>query len=151
MFWGQLGQSGLLSGLNWNGAAMAAPGATFGTHLPSTRSGGGFVVGNANGVQVPPGAAVVGRQINSGLVLYAAPFPVANFGTTAGSNLFTPAQAAQIDRKLDDGNGITGNVEFYGPSGAVATANCWNTTAPGSYNEAQVNSKDCGMIFEIQG
>jgi prepilin-type N-terminal cleavage/methylation domain-containing protein len=151
MFWGQLGSAGLLSGVNWNGAAMTTA-AAYGAHAPAARIRGGFLVGFADGTRATPRstALAAGLAVNpSGLQLIVAPAPAA-LVTTTGSQALSPSIAAQMDRKMDDGNPGTGNVQAYGFFQASTTLGCANT-ATGIYNEASVTARDCGLFFEIQG
>jgi hypothetical protein len=63
--------------------------------------------------------------------------------TVAGQQPMTPARAAQIDRKMDDGRATSGYVQAYG------AAACFNGVN-NSYSES-VTSNDCGLMFRIQG
>jgi hypothetical protein len=78
------------------------------------------------------------------------PIPNTALTATTGVQAMTPGNAAQIDRKLDDGSPINGDVQAYG----TATS-CYSTVAP--YSAASpgylenVGVKDCGLYFKING
>jgi prepilin-type N-terminal cleavage/methylation domain-containing protein len=76
----------------------------------------------------------------SGLYGIGAVSPTAVPGLGLGANVFTPAQAGQIDRKMDDGNPATGIVIGYG-----LALNC--QTAP-QYLESSV-TKDCALSVRL--
>ncbi|HYD17827.1 MAG TPA: prepilin-type N-terminal cleavage/methylation domain-containing protein [Patescibacteria group bacterium] len=80
----------------------------------------------------------------SGLVMVLVQSPTASAAdmTTAGQQVLSPAHAARIDRKMDDGKPATGRVHAYGTS-----ASCFGTDG-NSYLEAST-SKDCGLFFTV--
>ncbi|MCK4945560.1 MAG: prepilin-type N-terminal cleavage/methylation domain-containing protein [Alphaproteobacteria bacterium] len=152
LFWGELSAAGLLSGIAYTGTA--APTLAFGATHPVARVGGGWVVGNADGNTGQALSAAVAqgpsRTYITGMVLALIPSPTAAITTTAGTNILTPTLAAQMDRKMDDGNALSGFVQGGGLN-TDATAGCLNgAAAPHSYNE-NLTSKDCAMFFRIQG
>lgn len=119
----------LISGVNING------GATFGSALPEARIGGGFwigfdddgnIVGDADNVR--PGHYLV----MNGLV-----------AAVDGSSFsgVTATQAAQIDRKMDDGDPTAGDIQSTGNS-------C--VSAGDEYAEADV-SASCSVFIRVQG
>jgi prepilin-type N-terminal cleavage/methylation domain-containing protein len=150
LFWAELSQAGLLSGITSDGITNTnAP--TFGSSLPSARLGGGWVVGNSNGAQTRnASAAVTGNTTLSmaGLVLMLTPNATTAAPTGTGLGILTPTIAAQIDRKMDDGVPTSGFSQAYG----LLTSCFANVAAgnPGTYLES-VTAKDCGMVFRIQG
>jgi len=118
-FWAQLAAVNLVRGVGVNGAAA------FGDGYPAARIGlGGYQVGTANNSRLYLINVQTLGQITAG----------------ADSGVMTPSQAAQIDRKMDDGLGNTGSV-------LSAGAAC--TDAVGVYLEASV-TKDCGQFYAIQ-
>jgi hypothetical protein len=101
--------------------------------LPEAKIGGGFwmghtATGNATGV----------TGMRAGHYLVFNGLPDVNVGGTSGG--LTASQAAQMDRKLDDGNPNSGTVQSTG-------TNCIQTNA---YNEDTENSS-CGMYIRVQG
>jgi len=152
LFWGELSAAGLLSGITYTGAG--GPTLAFGATHPVARVGGGWVVGNANGgvgqalsVAVASGPS---RTYITGMVLALIPSPTAAITVAGGDNILTPTLAAQMDRKMDDGNALSGFVQGGGLN-TDATAGCLDSTlAPYAYNE-NLTAKDCAMFFRIQG
>ena len=158
LFWGEIASAGLLSGITYTGEALAAGAARFGTSHPVARVGGGFVVGNANGTTSQPLAPAVAsgsglRSALVGTVLALVPSPIQGLVTTVGLNVLTPTLAAQMDRKMDDSNPLTGFVQAYGVDAVVTAPSCMSIPAAGVssvYNSARTE-KSCGMFFRIQG
>lgn len=64
-------------------------------------------------------------------------------GLGAGLNAMTPNQAANIDRKMDDGQSQTGGVIAFGPATDCAVAT-------GSGYIESVTTSDCGLDIQIQ-
>lgn len=145
LFWVQLAHAGLISGVNDDGITNVA--AAFGRSLPSAKIGGGFVVGYAN-----VGALILGRNgfvANLiGTTIALSPTPPATLAATAAIQAVTPAVAAQLDTKLDDGVPGTGTVQAYG----VQTS-CYLNAAAGNAGiyDGSVVSKDCGLYFKVEG
>ncbi len=105
----------------------------FGTMLPEAEVGGGFWLGytpDGNAAELAAGDLRAGHY----LVLAGAVGAI-----TATSIGLTPIQAAQIDRKLDDGQAASGGVWTVGTSCHVA----------GVYNEATEVSQ-CKMYIRVQ-
>lgn len=143
LFWVHLLKADLIAGVT-DSPTRGGGQLAWGDSHPAGRIGGGFVagfgdgtVGLGNTVTTIPGVtgAVVALVQNINLVP----------GTTQGLNPLTPARAAQIDRRIDDGRPNTGYVQAYGFGGT-----CFGGANNDEYIEATV-SKDCGLIFRIQG
>lgn len=148
-FWAELAQAQLLGGVSYNGSPLPIDAAAFDYTHPSARTGGGFLVGYADGSTDQPLSTAPSHPFLKGNVLVLAPSPLVDLSTTAGRNLFTPHQADQIDRKVDDGQPLTGVVQAYGHTANVSTQGCLDASAaPYHYNGA-VSSKDCGLFFEL--
>ncbi len=156
LFWTELSLAGLITGVTSAGIGNSGTPA-FGTSLPAAATGGGFIVGNSNGAVAATAAGLApnGRLAAANaysmegtvLVLTSAP-PAAAANITAGLQPLTPAQADEIDRKVDDGLPDSGSVQAYG-----VTASCYSTVAPAPATGAylgSVGSKDCGLYFLIQ-
>lgn len=66
-----------------------------------------------------------------------------------GVQPLSPHRAAQLDRKMDDGNPATGIVQSYGVS-----TSCYRdldgTGVHFDYTE-NLSNNDCGLIIQIQG
>ena len=126
-FFNQMRAADLISG--FDGTATA----TFGQALPSASIGGGYIIGHTGA-----GADVSFTTVRAGayLVLTGQPVVVA-----AGTGLPTPSQAARIDRKMDDGQPLTGSVIGDDASG------CHDGT---SYVEID-QTISCSVAVRIQG
>jgi prepilin-type N-terminal cleavage/methylation domain-containing protein len=121
-FWQEMSLGGLIGGVSGNVVA-------FGNALPSSKIPGGLIV------------AQMTTAPYTGLT-------VSILGTLAVPNLavgggaMTPGQAAQIDRKMDDGQSQTGSVIGYG-----LAANC--TTAANTGYLENVTTNDCGLSWRV--
>lgn len=114
----------------------------WGQAMPSSPWGGGWRIGHEAGGLVLAGEGTEVAPDGIYLELTNNILPAAT-GAPAGSLPLTPIRAAVIDRKMDDGIAISGNVIGFGP------ASCFNVGGPQSgYNE-QVEGLDCGLYFLI--
>lgn len=73
---------------------------------------------------------------------------VTGAGPGAGVNVMTASQAANIDRKLDDGVNTTGSIVAYGVAASCTTAPVAGTN-PGGYVEGTPGA-NCGLTVRIQ-
>lgn len=148
LFWMHLLQADLISGVTDQAIRVVTPPAWGVTH-PAARSGGGFVVGFGDGTEgLGMPAATVGP---AGTVLLMTTAASVTPTTTAGVQVLSPARAAQIDRKMDDGKPTAGFVQAYGLDVAPPADGCTNAGAASiDYSEANTR-KSCGLIFRIQG
>lgn len=145
LFWVHLLKADLIAGVT--DAPIRTAGGVFGwgeSH-PAARIGGGFVVGQGNGTTAPGAVTASTSTGISGMVLVLQTAPGVDPAVTAGTQPMTPARAAQIDRRIDDGRPNSGYVHGYG-----LTASCYNDANDTRYAEA-VTSKDCGLVMRIQG
>ena len=118
----QLSAADLVSGID-----NRATGVTFGGILPTVKAGGGMWLGAANATG---GATAVTARLTAFKPYAALNGTAAAVSATSGA--ITPGAAAQIDRKVDDGVGITGSVQsLCGGAGMAA--------ATGIYNESLTN------------
>ncbi|MBL8638568.1 MAG: prepilin-type N-terminal cleavage/methylation domain-containing protein [Alphaproteobacteria bacterium] len=137
----QLGAAGMIGGVipNTVVADINRPGVS----NPVIPIGGAWQLAysNGNGTFNVSGAATL--ETGHYIVSLIAP------GTAAAlANIpFTAAQAENIDRKLDDGNAITGTTRALGTAGAVGATNC--ATAAGVYNSAD-GTPNCGVYVKVQ-
>lgn len=120
-----LAAADLISGVDQNGVME------FGSALPQAAIGGGFWVGfnpdtTMSSFRAPRGHYLILSQ---------------SFASVDSDNVggITAMQAAQIDRKLDDGLALTGNV------GSVGN----NCNAGDQYNE-NLPDASCGMMIRVQ-
>ncbi len=128
--------AGVLGGVN-PGAAAYGPDA-----VPDAQIGAGkLTFGYSNGTIT---GAVAAAGIGAGHYLTLKSTEVA----TATANLpLVPKTAANIDRKLDDGNPNTGSVLATGTASATTCANA--ATAAGIYNE-NLTTAVCSLAIRIQ-
>jgi len=132
MYWKHLALADLISGVN---ATSNVTQPAWGQTHPAAKTGGGFHVLTANetGDNQASGDYYILRKPVTG-----DPHP-----TQPGITALTPGQAAQIDRKIDDGNARQGSIRADDAAGW-----CSNATT-GVYNERGTN-RDCLMIWEIK-
>ena len=117
----------LLSGIDLNGNAL------FGSSLPAAKMGGGFWIGHTADGTAP---GVTNMRPGHYIIFNNVVGAVAAASTTG----ITTTQAAQVDRKLDDGIPQTGDVQATGQD-------CVNT---GVYAEADVTA-NCSLYLRTQG
>ncbi|MFQ3621911.1 MAG: prepilin-type N-terminal cleavage/methylation domain-containing protein [Acetobacteraceae bacterium] len=141
LFWTHLLQADLITGTSIQ--ALTVTNYALGVTNPTAPIGGGFVVGYANGTQPLPGNVAVGSN-PSGHVLAIVGSLTGGLTTGAGTQALTPAKAALIDRKMDDGRPTSGFVQAYG-----VQASCVVDAATSAYAEL-VTGRDCGLVFRIQ-
>lgn len=123
-----LSAADLITGLKKDDTTLA-----FGVTMPEARVGGGFWLGHT-----PDGTAAGGvTEMRAGHYLVFNGTPVAAGGNNGG---VTASQAAQIDRKLDDGDPDDGSVQSTGTGCIAAT----------EYNESD-DSSNCSMYIRVQG
>jgi len=148
LFWYELLVTGLISGVTSEGVESTGT-ASIGGTIPGMSVGGGLMVGNANGTGIATPADLGKDELGvRGTILVAVNKADVLPSTTAGSQIFYPKDAANIDRKLDDGLPNSGNVESYGGQGG-ANGTCTNGTDNSSIYSENTNSKDCGLIMRI--
>lgn len=132
-FWLHLSGAGLISGVG--GVSQSA----FGSAQPTGKVGGGLGVARISTTTAP--------IRDGGLYVLTAATPSTWGSNTAGTGVMTANQAAQIDRKMDDGVNQTGSIVASGLTASCVTAP--TTANPGGYDE-KVNSKDCNLQIRIQ-
>ncbi len=170
LFWYELKQAGLITGVSDMGL-RGSPKSKFGETHPLAEIGGGFWVGHSDGccgagsgdAKHPytgrPGLAGDYSLLGNILTLVKIPtggkeketvfigkttFSGYHITNSINKNALTPVQAANIDRKLDDGFPATGDVQAFG-----ATAACYGVEEPFVYDERETN-KDCGLYIRIK-
>ncbi len=133
--WHQLSRAGFITGSYDAGGALTAPAIA-------------TAVGPANTPQNPFGGNM---QIifDSQFGDLAAAAPAAVFNIKAGGNI-PAAIAAEIDRKIDDGNPVTGSFRTsytaFGTPWDNATATCVTGVAPAIVHNAASDVKTCGGV-----
>ena len=144
----QLAAAGFLGGITPNAA-----GGGIGASHPATPLGGTWNFGYSDGA-----AILTGQTGAAGLlplpghyVVTASAVGAVASNATPGANtlIFSPAQAASIDRKIDDGVPNAGSVMAAG-TGAAAITSCANGTAiADTYREANT-ANNCGLYVKVQ-
>lgn len=142
LFWVHLLKADLISGVT-DSPLRSGGQLAWGDSHPAGRIGGGFVVGFGDG-SIGPGSNQTTPGVTGAIVALVQNIDVDPDDTT-GLQPLTPARAAQIDRRIDDGRPTTGYVQAYGAESCFGD----DADAP-QYVEATV-SKDCGLMFRIQG
>jgi len=127
LFWQHLSAANLIAG-------VAGTGAVIGQGIPPGKfTGSGMIMNNLSGGPYIGGAYV------SVIGSLAAPVPA------AGQGPMTPNQAAQIDRKMDDGQSQTGSIVGNGVGGECKGG----PAASGGYDETKPG-KDCIVSYHVQ-
>lgn len=113
------------------GVVPGATGNDYNARYPGARTGGGY--GIVYGAVGTPSVTTHWVRLQ-GTAGNAAP------GSSGTDGALTAGQAAVIDRRLDDGNPLTGTVRYGG------NANCINGNV---YNESN-SGKNCNLYFQMQ-
>ena len=155
-FWLHLSKADMITGVT-DAVLTDEPVGINATH-PAAKIGGGFIVetagypdgsdiclpGNGYGVVWDPAN---GCQPSPGVVLMIHGF--GSLGALSGSSnytIMTPQQAASVDRKMDDGRPLTGQVR--GASYSSAIRGCQEDTQ--AYPESETNANACTLGFLIE-
>lgn len=136
-FWLHLSRANLISGVT--DAALTGGTSAWGETHPSARIAGGFHAKDGDG---SADATWGGGTLPTGLTLVLQDGVTGTPGVTQGQQVLSPLRAAQIDRKMDDGQSSSGYVRGYG-----FAAHC---TAGGNYDET-VSQESCGLGFMVSG
>ena len=102
----------------------------------------------AGGTIFPPGKVGGSLAAATGTDGYLYIESVLSAGAVGTQNTMTPGAAAQIDRKMDDGDPLTGSAFGNGLAGAAAADCISAAAAPSVYDETNAN-KVCDMAFRI--
>jgi len=129
-FWKHLANANLISGIDPASATVA-----IGQSIPQARIGGGFGVINT----IPVGDVAD----MSGLMLRLQGCANCTTVEATGTPVLTPAQAAQMDRKMDDGKPFTGIIRA-SANGSPPAGGCEGT----NYDESKTR-KFCVLYFQI--
>jgi prepilin-type N-terminal cleavage/methylation domain-containing protein len=119
--WAELADANLISGVN----ASAAATATIGSAIPIAK--------------IDPGTGLEVGTAKDGYIYIATVTKVGAPTVAPGANSMTAGQAAQIDRKMDDGIPGTGGVVGQG----------FTTCTGATYTEASATGKDCGLTIRV--
>jgi prepilin-type N-terminal cleavage/methylation domain-containing protein len=133
-FWKHLALANLISGVS--GAASTIE---FGQSYPVASTGGGFFA--TNGTRVTDADTIGGAKnylVLRGLV---SGLPCWDVSTTSTDCALSPRQASQMDRKMDDGAAMTGDV-------VSISAAYGNGCGYGGYNGyTNASTKTCDIVF----
>lgn len=143
LFWAHLTLAGLITGVTRDGIISGIPYAWKITH-PLAKIDGGFLVGYGDG-NIGPGSLQPANTGITGNMIVMVVQPGVDLQTATGTLPLTPHQAAQIDRKFDDGNPASGDVQAYGVG-----ASCFTTNVALVYAET-LSRKDCGLMIALGG
>lgn len=149
LFWYYMHATGMINGLTATAPQAAA---VWGVTNPAAKVGGGFIAGYSDGTKLGIRSAnavtIVGNVF--GLVQSATAAD-----TTATGMAMVPAVAAQIDRKVDDGNPTAGNVQATS-TGAQCTVDAAGTGG-GTFANTDVGYKElvttkvCDLFVKFGG
>ncbi len=143
LFWAHLFFANLITGVDGSGINPDAP-VTFGTVFPAAETGGGFIAGYWNGAPLSISLAPANKGMKGTvLVLISDEVLRGSPLNKVGHQALSPQDAKAIDRRMDDGYPNSGFVQAYGSS------RCFHEQKP-VYSEI-VTTKECGLIFRIQG
>lgn len=136
-----LAAAGLIGGVQ-PGATLLGAGQT----NPTTPLGGHWAMATSNGVAT---GVILPAGLTNGVYIQAKSTAVGAVAVGNDAQIMAPSNAANIDRKLDDGRPNTGSVRAVGVGGNTTT-NCASlNTDAGVYNEA-LGAASCGVIAKVQ-
>ena len=146
MFWLHLYKANMISGIN-DEATESSPTMDWGVTHPAADIGGGFHAKNGNG---DADANWASGDMPRGFVLVLQNNVADDLSVAGNGALMTPLQAAQIDRKMDDGQSQSGYVQ--GAASSTDDMAFCNTGGPGSdsYDESTTEEDYCTLGFKIK-
>lgn len=143
----QLAAAGMIGGVDPNAVALGNA-----TSNPVAPLGGVWQLGystGALGASLTGPTNVAATTLQSGTYIALTP-TAGNAVPAAAPGPLTPVQAANIDRKLDDGNPNGGTIRATGAAAGAAAGNCASAAGvAGVYNEA-LSSSECGLYIKVQ-
>lgn len=136
-----LGAAGFIGGVQ-----PSTTGLGIGVSNPTTPLGGAWSMASSNGA-ITGAISVVG--LTSGIYVVSNPLvPGTNAVPTTSAQIMTPSNAANIDRKLDDGSPLTGSVRAVGAATGAGTCTVL-VGAVVQYAE-QLGGNLCGVAAKVQ-
>jgi prepilin-type N-terminal cleavage/methylation domain-containing protein len=142
-FWGQLYYAKLINGISGPQEANLDNAGPARTH-PRSRAGGVFIAGNAQAAysDLPgwPLMAANPPRVRGVALMVVRRYDVEP-SDTENEQPMTASDVAQIDRRLDDGQPMTGRVVYYGSYGAADSC-VYNN----QYTD-DTRKMDCGVVF----
>jgi hypothetical protein len=144
LFWSHLALASMVDDVKADGIKNGSE-IKFGSTLPAAKSGGGYIVGYADGTSPPASLSPPGNHTKGTIIVQISDDILSGAAELNDSDkqALTPRKAAQVDRKIDDGNPLTGNVTAFGAPGCF-------TDGGGRVDYNEVNeSKDCNLIYRI--
>lgn len=136
-FWIHLATARLISGINPETTNNTS--GIWGDNFPAAKIAGGFHIAQFNVPAAGSTPAISGLY----LILRNAANTFANVVEGEGVSAISPTRAAQIDRKMDDGQPNIGDVIARGTNCAS------NTDVNGTYNETQ-EQRNCNLMIRVQ-
>lgn len=137
----QMGAAGFLGGV----IATATANGIDQTN-PSLPVGGAWRIGTSQGTAT---GMILTTGLSAGVYVASSSSLAVMAASNANANM-KPTQAANIDRKIDDGQPNTGDVRASGASAGTGAGNCTSAgTAAGLYNEA-LASIECSIFAKVQ-
>lgn len=112
----------------------------------------GFIVGYADGSSIPQELSPRSEPMTGTVLVFISGAVLRGEAemNTKGQLPLLPAQAASMDRHIDDGKPTTGLVQAYGSPDCFTTqAPYWTKEAGYFYNEA-LKEKSCGLVFSLK-
>jgi len=138
----QLGAAGFVGGVQPSSALGAT---VIGQSHPSTPLGSGWTIATANGAATSVNDVT---GLPAGVYMLAKGAAIAAIAVADNVQVMNPSNAANIDRKLDDGRPTTGTVRSAGLAlGATACAS--GAAGAEVYNEA-LGGAVCGILARVQ-
>lgn len=140
LFWIQLANTNLLGGIDNTLNAERAWGSAF----PASPLGGGFQIYTGDGSQFPVTSEFTPNA--QGLYVVLTNSLNGDF-SEPDAHFLTPVQAAQLDRRIDDGQPLTGSIIAVGDPACLK-----NRNGVLQYNEEDASDKKClSLYIRLQG
>lgn len=137
-----MGAAGMIGGVQ-----PATLGVGVGSSNPTTPLGGAWVIGSSDALATAPTGMVFSTGLPAGV--YIATNPTVAAIAAGDAQIMTPVAAANIDRKVDDGQPNMGTVRAIGAA-AGGAGSCTNAALAGStYNES-LGGNVCGVYAKVQ-
>lgn len=151
LFWYYLSATGMINGVDTKVPVNGAGNVAWGKTNPAAKIGGGFLAGYSDGQRA--GLRTTSTNVVTIVGNVFALAQSVSAADTASSAALLPTVAAQIDRKVDDGNPVAGTVQATG-AGTSAAAYC---TTLGTFVNTDTSYKEdgtqkvCDLIIKFGG
>lgn len=151
LFWTHLALSGF-NRTNSDGMINGAEILFGGIYPSSVYPDTGFIVGYANDAGIPKELSPDSQPMSGTVLVFLSGAALRGESemNDKGQLPFLPAQAASMDRHIDDGKPTTGLVQAYGSPDCFTTEPpSWAREAGYLYNET-LQEKSCGLVFSLK-